>query len=324
MGDWLCRRSVVGRGGSLAGSAGCSSLGLSEQLQLVVVVTMEIVLWRPMTLRKAPKSTAPLAPPGRPSAVSMAPQKPTPITWNGTLATRLPCFCLDASSHQAASLSRLLGNLDCECCVLCIWIFLPIGFIAGVRCCGRSRRSWTGGLWCVWVCVSVCALRDCCELSSWASLCSLWVRCEGLGFDGVSWAYETGGSRERCQGLEGKRNLMGALVPQLESKGDVSLLVLKAYILSLFFLVVALFLAVGDAWIQYAEFYAMSSFSSNLTQHYLDFSLMVWRALFWIGSLLALSRSFSDGFSLESFGLFIYLITLHWQIGWDGGFELRS
>uniref|UniRef100_A0A7I4D0A1 Uncharacterized protein n=1 Tax=Physcomitrium patens TaxID=3218 RepID=A0A7I4D0A1_PHYPA len=88
-------------------------------------------------------------------------------------------------------------------------------------------------------------------------------------------AFGVCGSRERCQGLEGKRNLMGALVPQLESKGDVSLLVLKAYILSLFFLVVALFLAVGDAWIQYAEFYAMSSFSSNLTQHYLDFSLMV-------------------------------------------------
>lgn len=60
----------------------------------------------------------------------------------------------------------------------------------------------------------------------------------------------------------------------LESKNEVSYFVIKAYILSLFFLVVVLFLAVGDAWTQYAELYSMSSFASNYTYLNRDFSLM--------------------------------------------------
>lgn len=67
---------------------------------------------------------------------------------------------------------------------------------------------------------------------------------------------------------------MELFVPEIESKTDVSFLVIKAYILSLFFLVVVLFLAVGDAWTQYAEFYSLvAPSSSNFTYHYLDFSL---------------------------------------------------
>uniref|UniRef100_A0A7I4EX17 Uncharacterized protein n=1 Tax=Physcomitrium patens TaxID=3218 RepID=A0A7I4EX17_PHYPA len=60
-----------------------------------------------------------------------------------------------------------------------------------------------------------------------------------------------------------------------ESKKEVSFLMLKAYILSLFFLVVVLFLAVGDAWTHYAELYSLSSFTSNYTYYDLDFSLIV-------------------------------------------------
>lgn len=70
---------------------------------------------------------------------------------------------------------------------------------------------------------------------------------------------------------------MELFVPEIESKTDVSFLVIKAYILSLFFLVVVLFLAVGDAWTQYAEFYSLvAPSSSNFTYHYLDFSLTLW------------------------------------------------
>jgi len=68
---------------------------------------------------------------------------------------------------------------------------------------------------------------------------------------------------------------MELFIPEIESKTDVSFLVIKAYILSLFFLVVVLFLAAGDAWTQYAEFYSLgvAPSSSNFTYQYLDFSL---------------------------------------------------
>lgn len=66
---------------------------------------------------------------------------------------------------------------------------------------------------------------------------------------------------------------MEVLVLEFESRTDVSFLVIKAYILSFFFLFVVLFLAVGDTWTQFAKFYSLSSFSSNYAYHYLDFSL---------------------------------------------------
>jgi hypothetical protein len=66
---------------------------------------------------------------------------------------------------------------------------------------------------------------------------------------------------------------MEHFIPEIESKTDVSFLVIKAYILSLFFLVLVLFLAVGDAWTQYAEFYSLvAPSSSNFTYRYLDYS----------------------------------------------------
>jgi hypothetical protein len=65
---------------------------------------------------------------------------------------------------------------------------------------------------------------------------------------------------------------MEVFVGELESKHEVSYFVIKAYILSLFFLVVVLFLAVGDAWTHFPELYSMSSY----THHYYlaDFTLM--------------------------------------------------
>lgn len=69
------------------------------------------------------------------------------------------------------------------------------------------------------------------------------------------------------------RNEMEVFVRELESKNEVSYFVIKAYILSLCFLVVVMFLAAGDAWTQYAELYSLSSFTSNFTYHYLDFGL---------------------------------------------------
>lgn len=66
---------------------------------------------------------------------------------------------------------------------------------------------------------------------------------------------------------------MELCLPEFESRTDVSFLMIKAYILSLVFLVVVLFLAVGDVWTQYAEFYSLVASSSIDTYHYLDFSL---------------------------------------------------
>lgn len=48
----------------------------------------------------------------------------------------------------------------------------------------------------------------------------------------------------------------------IESKANVSVLVIKAYIISLFFLVVVLFLAVGDVWTQFSDIEA-ASLTSN-------------------------------------------------------------
>ena len=63
---------------------------------------------------------------------------------------------------------------------------------------------------------------------------------------------------------------------ELESKNEVSLVVIKAYILSLFLLLVVLFLAVGDAWSQCVEFYSLSTSFSSIyySHHYVDFNLM--------------------------------------------------
>lgn len=78
------------------------------------------------------------------------------------------------------------------------------------------------------------------------------------------------------------RSVMEVLVLEFESRTDVSFLVIKAYILSFFFLFVVLFLAVGDTWTQFAKFYSLSSFSSNYAYHYLDFSLTLWTPVFFV------------------------------------------
>lgn len=65
---------------------------------------------------------------------------------------------------------------------------------------------------------------------------------------------------------------MELLVRGFESKNEIPVLLIKAYVVSLFFLAVVLSFAVGDAWTQYAEFYSMSPIRSKYTFHYLDFS----------------------------------------------------
>lgn len=59
---------------------------------------------------------------------------------------------------------------------------------------------------------------------------------------------------------------------KLECKHEVRYFIMKAYILSLFFLVVVLYLAVGDAWTQYAELllHTVSARSSRYSYYYLD------------------------------------------------------
>jgi len=60
---------------------------------------------------------------------------------------------------------------------------------------------------------------------------------------------------------------------KLECKHEVRYFIMKAYVLSLFFLVVVLYLAVGDdAWTQYAELllHSVSARSSRYTYYYLD------------------------------------------------------
>jgi hypothetical protein len=56
----------------------------------------------------------------------------------------------------------------------------------------------------------------------------------------------------------------------IESKANVSFLVIKAYTISLFFLVVVLFLAVGDVWTQFSDIEA-----ANLTSNYTYFHQLV-------------------------------------------------